>query len=613
MVSTSYYIALLLIFLRMVTFTALVPIFFPKGTPAIMKAFFSAVIAMIIVPSIDVTAVNSIDSNFSIYFFMINEVITGLFLGAITNICFLVFSMAGQMIDIQIGLSMATMFDPNSETSTTLIQRLMYWVSFIVFLLIDGHHMLIKALVQSFKIVGIGKTIIFNETIMAGINAITSYFALGLKIAIPIVFIILLTDITMGLVSRTVPQLNIMILGLPVKILIGFLSVSLAIPIFINFMINAFNNIPQIYNDIFKAIPGILIFASEDKTEEATPKKKSDARKKGQLARSKDIGLSFTLLACTLVISIVGPYVGKSFKAILIYFFTQNFKDNMSFVKLSQVSLMFIYEMAMIFLPIVLPIMLMGIVSSFAQTGFLFTGEPIKPSFSKINPLSGLKRIFSPKTLVETLKQIVIITVVGYIGYGYVKDNYNDIMNMGNMSISEIPIQFSKIVIGIFIKITIASIIIAVVDFIYQKYNYRKDLRMTKQEIKEEFKQSEGDPQIKGKIKQKQREISRRRMMAAVPDATVVITNPTHIAVALKYDDKESEAPILVAKGTDITALKIKEIAKENEVPIIENKPLARMIYEEVELDSQIPVNMYQAVAEILAVVFKMKKKSNHK
>ena len=182
-------------------------------------------------------------------------------------------------------------------------------------------------------------------------------------------------------------------------------------------------------------------------------------------------------------------------------------------------------------------------------------------------------------------------------------------MNIGFLSIIAIPKEFGNLVVDIFLKISIFMVVVAAIDYYYQWRMHKKDLKMTKQEIKEEYKQSEGDPQVKSRIKQKQREMASRRMMASVPDATVVITNPTHIAVALKYEEGKVAAPKVVAKGTDDVAIKIKEIAKENEVPIIENKPLARLIYEKVELEDEIPVDMYQAVAEILAVVYKMKKK----
>ncbi|WP_163193203.1 fused FliR family export protein/FlhB family type III secretion system protein [Clostridium thermarum] len=608
MINTVYFLAVLMIFLRMLTFCAAVPIFFPKGTPNIMKVFIAGVLSFVIVPSININNLNSVDSNLEIIFIAINEVLTGLMLGFITNIIFTVMKLAGQLMDTQIGLGMINMFDPNSNTNSTLIETLLYWVSFIVFLSIDGHHLLIKLIIQSFNSISIGNSLLTVGSVGVAINVIIEYFTIGLKIAIPIVLIILITDIVLGLISRAVPQLNLMILGLPVKILVGFTALTLALPFIYKSMVIAFENLPDIFNNIFKVVPVVLIFASEDKTEEATPKKKSDARKKGQVAKSKEVSLALTLLASTLLLTLLSGYVGNGLMDTLKHFLSSDIAE-LDYSNLKKLAVTVLYRVAIIFLPVVIPIMAVGVVSNYIQTGFLFTTEPLKMQLSKLNPISGFKRMFSARSVVELLKQLVVVSIVGLVGYNFVKDNINDLLKIGYLSIYNIPREFGNLVISIFIKITLIMIVVAAVDYFYQWYQHKKDLKMTKQEVKEEFKQMEGDPQIKSKIKQKQREIASRRMMASVPDATVVITNPTHIAVALKYEEGRDGAPKVVAKGEDYIAIKIKEIAKENEVPIIENKPLARLIYSEVEIDGEIPVDMYQAVAEVLAVVYKMKKK----
>lgn len=598
-------------FLRMLTFCSTVPVFFPKGTPNIMKVFIAGVLAFVIVPSINTANVAGIDNNMQLLFLAANEVITGIVLGFITNLCFTVMKLAGQLMDTQIGLSMINMFDPNSNTNSTLIETLLYWVSFIVFLSIDGHHLLIKLLIQSFNSITIGKSLLTIGSLGTAMNTIIEYFTIGLKIAIPIVLIILITDIVLGLISRAVPQLNLMVMGLPVKILVGFTALTLALPLIFKGMILAFENLPDIFNSLFKAVPVVLIFASEEKTEEATPKKKSDARKKGQVAKSKEVPLALTLLACTMLLALLGGYVGKALRDSLVYFLSSDIAE-LNYDSLQGIAITVLYRIAITFLPVVLPIMAVGVLGNYIQTGFLFTSEPLKPQLSKLNPISGFKKIFSSRTVVELIKQLLLVTIVGYIGYSFVKDNFTDLLKIGYLSIYDIPIEFGGLVVDIFVKITMIMIVVASADYFYQWYMHNKDLKMTKQEIKEEFKQSEGDPQIKSKIKQKQREMASRRMMAKVPEATVVITNPTHIAVALKYEEGGEGAPKVIAKGADYTAIKIKEIAKDHEVPIIENKPLARLIYSEVEIDGEISVDMYQAVAEILAVVYKMKKKTKN-
>ena len=608
MINTVYFLTVLMAFLRMLTFCSTVPIFFPKGTPNVMKIFIAGVLAFVIVPSINTDSMALVDSNIQILIIAANEVITGLMLGYLTNICFTIMKLAGQLMDTQIGLSMINMFDPNSNTNSTLIETLLYWVSFIVFLSIDGHHLLLKLLIQSFNSINIGKSLLTIGSVGVAINTIIEYFTIGLKIAIPIVLIILITDIVMGLVSRAVPQLNLMIMGLPVKILVGFTALTLALPMIFKGMVMAFENLPGIFNTLFKAVPLVLIFASEEKTEDATPKKKSDSRKKGQVAKSKEVPLALTLLTCTMLLALLSGYVGNELKETLYHFLNIEFTE-LSYSSLRNLMITVLVRIALTFLPVVIPIMVMGVFGNYIQVGFLFTGEPLKPKLSKLNPISGFKKIFSSRTVVELVKQLIMVTIVGFIGYSFVKENFTSLLKIGYLSVSSIPKEFSRLVVEIFVKVSMIMIAVAAADYFYQFYMHKKDLKMTKQEIKEEFKQAEGDPQIKSKIKQKQREIASKRMMASVPDATVVITNPTHIAVALKYDEGGEGAPKVVAKGADYTAIKIKEIAKENDVPIIENKPLARLMYKEVEIDGEISVDMYQAVAEILAVVYKMKKK----
>jgi flagellar biosynthetic protein FliR/FlhB len=243
------------------------------------------------------------------------------------------------------------------------------------------------------------------------------------------------------------------------------------------------------------------------------------------------------------------------------------------------------------------------------QSGFILTGEPLKPDFKKLSIISGFKKIFSMRSTVDLLKNLAIITTIAYVAYDYIKSNYLVIMNYGSLRIDAILGVFGKLVIDIFFKIAIIMLIISIIDYAYQRYKHNKELKMSVQEIKEEYKQQEGDPLIKSKIRQKQREMASSRMMQQVPDATVVITNPTHIAIAIKYEQGGEGAPIVVAIGADNVAIKIKEVASENGIPIIENKPLARLIYSELEIGSEIPADMYQAVAEILALVYKLNKR----
>lgn len=612
MIDITFFTVVLFVFLRLITFFAMVPIFFPKGTPNTLKIAFTLIFSYILSPSIT-TAITPIQSNMDLLVRCVSEVTTGLTLGYLTNLCFFSARFAGNLLDLQVGFGMMTIYDPSAEGNITLIERTLYWFSLIVFLAIDGQYMLIRALNESFKVIGLGHFILAKGTAMYVVQAFIQFFAIGLKIAIPIILVLLICDLTMGLVARTVPQLNIMILGMPVKILIGLGCLAFALPIFLNLIHSSFSSLIDALKGLFNIVPALFIFASEEKTEEATPKKKSDARKKGQVAKSKEVGLALTLLASTLVLVMLGEYLAKSLSNILSAFLTNYLTMNLSNDNIISLMILVTEKLMLVILPVVVPIMVMGIIANFLQSGFLMTLETIKPQFSKLNPISGFKKIFSIRTVVELIKDIAVISIVGIVGYKFVKSQLEYILSLSEVSPSGIIVTVGNLAVSIFFKVTLVMIVIAIIDFIFQKRQYGKELRMTKQEIKEEYKQDEGDPQIKSKIRQKQREMASRRMMQSVPDATVVVTNPTHIAVALKYEEGKNQVPRVVAKGTDYVALKIKELAKENEVPIIENKPLARLIYNQVDLESEIPAEMYEAVAEILAVVFKLKKKNSYK
>ena len=241
------------------------------------------------------------------------------------------------------------------------------------------------------------------------------------------------------------------------------------------------------------------------------------------------------------------------------------------------------------------------------QVGWKVTAKPMEPKLSKFNPINGFKRIFSKDSLFELLKSLVKVGVIAYVAYTNIVDEANNLFILYDISLNQAIALVGSIIIEFGIEISVIFIVIGLIDYIYQKWKFGEDMKMTKQEVKDEYKNTEGDPQIKGRIRQKMREASQRRMMQDVPKADVVITNPTHFAVAIKYDAEVSRAPIVVAKGEDYLAQKIKEVARENHVEIVENKPLARMLYHNVDIGAEIPPELYQAVAEVLAMVYHMK------
>lgn len=252
---------------------------------------------------------------------------------------------------------------------------------------------------------------------------------------------------------------------------------------------------------------------------------------------------------------------------------------------------------------------IIAIVIELAQVKWKPTSKPLQPKLSKFNPINGIKRMFSVRTLVSLIKQIVILVVIFIVVYNKLKSRMSDIYMLYDIPLISAIMLLGDIIFDIGTVICVIYTIIGIADYVFEKRKFRKDMMMTKQEVKDEWKNTEGNPEVKNKIRQKMSEASRRRMMQAVPEADVVITNPTHFAVALKYEQNKGKAPVVVAKGEDYLAAKIKEAARENNIEIVENKPLARMLYYNVELDEEIPPELYQAVAEVLAFVYNIKNK----
>lgn len=612
MVDVAYFLSIFFITLRITAYLSTVGVFYPTGTPVVLKGAFALILSLAVVPGVDTATVSEISNLYTIIFFAVSEILTGLILGYISNLIFQAVKLAGAWMDIHAGFSMISILDPASNTSTTLLGNFSNFVAIAFFFIIDGHHILLNLLIKSVTIIPIGNTIVYEDTLISMMKTIFEYFALGIEMAIPLVIVIIITDVCLGLISRTVPSIPIMIFGMPIKNILGLLSYIVLLPLMLKMVGTAIHNLENIFWEMFKLVPGlplVLVFASDDKTEEATPKKKSDSRKKGQIARSKDVGVALSMLVCTLLVAILWGTLVDGFKSIIVHFMSLPGINNFGRGELGKVGVMSLLKIAELLLPFAIPIMISGIVASLMQTGFLFTGEPLKPSFGKLNPLSGLKNMISKRSVVDLSKNIIVVTIVSYISYKFLIKNYNNILSISTLYLPSISNVVRDLVVDIFKQITIVLFVIAAIDYFLQYRMHNKDLRMSKQEVKDEYKQAEGDPQLKGKIKQKQREMATRRMMQSVADATVVITNPTHLAIALKYEEGgEMEAPKVVAKGADYIAIKIKKLAKENDIPVVENKPLARIMYEKVEIDEEIPEDLYQGVAEILAVVMKLKK-----
>lgn len=357
----------------------------------------------------------------------------------------------------------------------------------------------------------------------------------------------------------------------------------------------------------------LQLFANDEggeKTEEATPKKLDDARKEGQVAKSQELATAVTLIALFGSLKVFVGFVAERFAGsfpetynVIDTYYKERISPDLASSWINSA----MGNIIIICLPMFLVAMTFVIVINVAQVKWKPTAKPLMPKFSKLNPINGFKRIISMEKLFDLFKAIVKIGVVGYLAYSELSDSAGFVNSFYDMELFDAVIFIGGKVIDFGFKVAIIYLVIGIGDYIYQKFKFNKDMRMTKQEIKDEFKQTEGDPKIKGQIRQKMREASQRRMMQQLPEADVVITNPTHLACAIKYDKQEAEAPILLAKGADYLANRIKEEAKKHDIPIVENKPLARMLYHNVEINEEIPEELYQMTAEVLAYVYSLK------
>lgn len=347
----------------------------------------------------------------------------------------------------------------------------------------------------------------------------------------------------------------------------------------------------------------------QEKTEDPTQRRLEDAKKKGQVAFSREVSNFFIVLALTLLVSMTFPWLLKSGSESLSKYISQAGQMEVSRDGFYDIALLILKDVfSLLGIPLLF-FMAAAIGASLIQNGFQISFEPIVPKLEKLSLSKGFGRLFSMRSFMEFIKGLIKITIVGMVAYLAVDAELLHLEKLPSLTPEKMFEYIGMLVIRILKSCCIAIFFIAILDFMYQKYEHIKKLRMSKQEMKDEYKQQEGDPHIKGKLKQIRMQRARNRMMANVPTADVIVTNPIHYAIALKYDTEKASAPVVVAMGTDLVAERIKTLAGENDVPIVRNPTLARALWDDCELDQEIPFSHFQAVAEVISYVYKLKGK----
>jgi len=345
----------------------------------------------------------------------------------------------------------------------------------------------------------------------------------------------------------------------------------------------------------------------EEKSEKATPKKREDALKKGQVAKSRELPSVAVLMAALAALSLFGTYAYNHIRVMMRTSFSQLTTHSVSLPELIGFAQQILLLSFQVLAPLLLAIFLAAVFSNVLQFGFVLSAESIKPKLSKLDPIKGFGRLLSKQSLMELMKSLLKLFIVGGIAYFTIKGEMKNAIQLGDMSLNDILTYMLYTTFKIFLKCTLAMVLLVVIDYAFQRHDFEKKLKMSKKEVKDEFKRSEGDPQVKLRIKSIQMEMARKRMMQDVPEADVVVTNPTRLAVALKWDDEAMDAPKLLAKGAGKVAERIRELATQNGIPLVENKEIAQTIYKLVDIGQEIPTMLYQAVAEILAHVYRLR------
>jgi flagellar biosynthetic protein FlhB len=345
----------------------------------------------------------------------------------------------------------------------------------------------------------------------------------------------------------------------------------------------------------------------QERTEEATPRHREETRKKGQVAQSVEVNSAVLIFFCFLILNFLAPYLYHEISTVMVQGLGNIGSVELSMSNFHSLFLLWTLSFAKMLAPFLLALAVVALLVNLAQVGVVFSAEPLSPKLDKLNIAKGIKRVFSKRSLFNMVRDIIKLLIIGYVSYVTIKSEMNNYVPLADKDVWQILVFASQMVFRVAMRTALALILLAVLDYAYQKWEFEKSLKMTRDQVKEELKMTEGDPLIRSRIRRIQREIARKRMMKEVPKADVVVTNPTSLAIALKYDRDAMSAPTVIAKGQRLLAQKIKEIAIQNNVPIVEDKPLAQALYKAVEIGMEIPANLYRAVAEVLAYVYSLK------
>lgn len=353
-----------------------------------------------------------------------------------------------------------------------------------------------------------------------------------------------------------------------------------------------------------------LFAEGEDKTEQPTPHRLREARKRGQVMKSMELNAAINMAGMVAFFLLFWPFFQDGLFAMLNHYLGVLTLEVISGeFPIHMIVHLSLHQYMGLILPFLVVAFILGFFSNVIQVGFLVSTESLKPQLNRLNPVEGFKRILSRRSLFEMVKSVLKVVIFALVGYFYLRSQLPPLLLLLGQEMWVSAGMLARVLVGLAFRVAALFFVLAIIDFIYQRHEFIKNLRMSRRDVKDEYKQLEGDPHVRSRLKERQRAMARERSVAQVPDATVVVTNPTELAVALRYEEQENEAPVVLAKGAGVLAQRIREVARDHDVPVVQNPPVARLLYREVDIGEEIPANLYQAVAEILALVYRMQEK----
>ena len=601
--------AFMLVFARIGAMVMLLPGLGETNIPVRIKLAIALLLTLVILPLHRAAYHIDMQSLTPLLVLMLHEIVIGIVLGATARVTLSALQVAGSVIAQQLGLGFVTAVDPTQGQQGLLIGNFLTILGLTLLFATDSHHLVIAALNDSYAIFSPGEMMPSGDVAALATRAFAAAFKIGMQLSAPFLVFGLVFNIGLGVLARLMPQMQVYFVGVPLSILAGFLIFALVIAAMMGTFLDYF--IGVMHDLIPLKLKALEPMADEndtsDKTEDPTQKRLDDAHDRGDVAKSQEINTWFVIAGATLVLSTFSGSIGGGILMPLRNLVANSWMihaDGPGLLALSQ-SLEYVL-IAALGVPLLM-LALAAIAGNMVQHRLVWSGESLKPKFSKISPAAGAKRIFGKQAAANFGKGLFKVIALGVVMTAILWPERHRLEAFVRFDPAAILGVTTGLTLHLLGAVVAMLAVVAIADYFFQYRQWFERQKMSLQEMKEEFKQSEGDPHVKGRIRQLRHARMKKRMMAAVPKASVIITNPTHYAVALSYE-RGMSAPVCVAKGVDTIALKIREIAKAHDIPIVENVPLARALHATVEIDDEIPVEHYHAVAEIIGYVMGLKR-----